>query len=127
MPERKPPLPDPRANMPATNPPTTHAPRPGASPQGPDTMARRLRIHGRVQGVWYRGSATAEASRLGLSGWVRNRGDGTVEAIAIGPLAAVDAFIAWAHHGPSNARVSRVEVFEAEIEPLTGFEQRPTV
>ncbi|MFB1031510.1 MAG: acylphosphatase, partial [Thauera sp.] len=88
---------------------------------------RRLRIHGLVQGVWYRGSATAEATRLGLAGWVRNRGDGTVEALAIGATAAVETFVAWAHRGPSNARVSRVEVFEAALEQLTGFEQRPTL
>lgn len=121
MPDARPPMPDRDRS-----PPDEAAPQPAASPPAVDTIARQLRIHGRVQGVWYRGSATAEATRLGLSGWVRNRGDGTVEALAIGPTAAVEAFIAWAHRGPSNARVSRVEVFEAALEPLAGFEQRPT-
>jgi acylphosphatase len=111
----------------SSNTPGGKSPRPDPPSSGQDTIARRLRIHGRVQGVWYRGSATAAATRLGLSGWVRNRNDGTVEALAIGPLAAVEAFIAWAHRGPSNARVSRVEVFEAEIEQLADFDQRPTV
>lgn len=122
-------MPDARSAMPDehSDRPGEKSPVPDASSEEQDPIARRLRIHGRVQGVWYRGSATAEASRLGLSGWVRNRSDGTVEAIAIGPLTAVEAFIAWAHQGPSNARVSRVEVFEAEIEQLAGFEQRPTV
>jgi acylphosphatase len=121
MPDRDRSLPDRDRSLPDET-----SPRPAAPPPAVDTIARQLRIHGKVQGVWYRGSATAEATRLGLSGWVRNRGDGTVEALAIGPTAAVEAFIAWAHRGPSNAQVSRVEVFEAALEPLTGFEQRPT-
>lgn len=122
-------MPDPRSAMPdePSDRPDGRSPAPDASAAEQDTIARRLRIHGRVQGVWYRGSATAEATRLGLFGWVRNRSDGTVEALAIGRPAAVAAFVAWAHQGPSNARVSRVEVFEAEIERLAGFEQRPTV
>ena len=122
MPEGRSTLPEQRSGV-----PDGKSPLPDAPSQGQDQIARRLRIHGRVQGVWYRGSATAEAARLRLAGWVRNRSDGTVEALAIGPLAAVEAFVAWAHRGPSNARVSRVEVFEAELEPLAGFEQRPTV
>ena len=91
------------------------------------TIARLLRIHGRVQGVWYRASAQAEASRLGLVGWVRNRSDGSVEALAIGPHMAVEAFIAWAHQGPPKAQVSRVEAIDTEPEALSGFEQRPTI
>ena len=51
----------------------------------------------------------------------------SIEALAIGATAAVETFVAWAHRGPSNARVSRVEVFEAALEQLTGFEQRPTL
>ena len=121
-------MPDGKSSMPgrASQLPCGNSAVPDATAPAPDIIARRLRIHGLVQGVWYRGSATAEATRLGLSGWVRNRGDGTVEALAIGPTAAVEDFIAWAHRGPSNARVSRVEVFEAALEPLAGFEQRPT-
>ncbi len=100
-------------------------------PEGPDagatpTIARLLRIHGRVQGVRYRASAQAEASRLGLAGWVRNRSDGSVEALAVGRRIQVEAFIAWAHQGPPKAQVSRVEVIETEVEAVSGFEQRPT-
>lgn len=98
------------------------APDAGATP----TIARLLRIHGRVQGVWYRASAQAEASRLGLAGWVRNRSDGNVEALAVGHHIQVEAFIAWAHQGPPKAQVSRVEVIETEVEAVSGFEQRPT-
>jgi acylphosphatase len=101
-------------------------------PESPDagtqrTVARLLRIHGLVQGVWYRASAQAEASRLGLAGWVRNRSDGSVEAVAIGPHIAVEAFITWAHQGPPKARVLRVDVSETELEVCVGFEQRPTI
>lgn len=70
--------------------------------------ARLLRIHGRVQGVSYRASAQREAIRLGLSGWVRNRHDGSVEALVCGSVAAVEAFVRWAQVGPPAARVDRV-------------------
>jgi acylphosphatase len=73
-----------------------------------------LIIHGRVQGVFYRDSMRHEAQRLSVSGWVRNRDDGTVEAIAHGPSAAVDALVRWAHRGPEHARVERVDVSTAE-------------
>ncbi|QDF98607.1 acylphosphatase [Azoarcus sp. DD4] len=73
-------------------------------------IARLLRIHGRVQGVSYRASAQTEAVRLGLSGWVRNRHDGSVEALVSGRVEAVEDFIGWAHIGPPAARVDRVIV-----------------
>ena len=72
------------------------------------------------------------AERLGLRGWVRNRRDGSVEALACGPAGALDQLVAWAHHGPPAARVSRVDVLPAdaaqaaEAQALSGFEQRPT-
>ena len=81
-----------------------------------------LRIEGRVQGVWFRESMRGEAERLGVSGWVRNVVDGSVEAIVQGHEAAVDAIVAWAHRGPPAARVDRVTVGDAEGE-FHGFEK----
>ena len=72
--------------------------------------AVHLVVVGRVQGVAFRARAVAEASRLGLSGWVRNRMDGTVEARAEGPPEAVDAFVAWCQRGPPAATVEEVHV-----------------
>ena len=80
------------------------------------TITRLLRIHGQVQGVYYRQSMIEAASRLGVRGWVRNRLDGTVEAVASGPAEAVQALIAWAHDGPPAARVQRVQVEEMAID-----------
>ncbi|MBE2260013.1 MAG: acylphosphatase [Rhodobacteraceae bacterium] len=73
-----------------------------------EVICRNLRIRGRVQGVGYRWALSAEAQRLGLSGWVRNRRDGSVEALVRGPVEAVDALIVWAHRGPAMARVDSV-------------------
>ena len=72
----------------------------------------RLRIRGRVQGVFYRDSTRREAQRLGLRGWVRNRSDGSVEAVAQGPPEQVAALIDWRHGGPALARVVEVGVTE---------------
>ncbi len=71
---------------------------------------RRLVIRGTVQGVGFRDALQDEARRLALSGWVRNRRDGTVEALACGPEAAVEALIGWCRRGPPLARVTGVSV-----------------
>ncbi len=75
----------------------------------------RLRIHGRVQGVFFRASTRDQARRLQVVGWVRNMVSGDVEALAEGDRAAVERLIQWCHQGPSSARVTRVEV---EWEPF---------
>ena len=85
----------------------------------------RLRIRGRVQGVWYRGSMRAEARRRGLRGWVRNLPDGSVEAVVEGEPAAVRALAEWARTGPAGARVTDVaEQPEPAGGELSDFEVR---
>jgi len=71
--------------------------------------ARQIRVTGRVQGVGYRDALRREALRLGVSGWVRNRRDGSVEALLQGDGARLDALVAWARRGPPLAAVERVE------------------
>ncbi len=90
-------------------------------------IARHLAIHGRVQGVCYRDWAIRVAMTLGLTGWIRNRADGSVEALAIGAPDAVDAFIARCRGGSPSARVDTLTVTKREPEALTGFERRPSV
>jgi len=68
-----------------------------------------LCIRGRVQGVGFRDALSREAERLGITGWVRNRAGGDVEAVAQGSAAALDALLAWARRGPPAARVERVK------------------
>ena len=84
-----------------------------------------LAIRGRVQGVGFRYAMAEEAVRLGLRGWVRNRHDGSVEAIVQGPLEAVEAMQRWAARGPPSARVSAVEAAPAEGS-FDRFEARAT-
>jgi len=99
--------------------------------QDPIRIARQLHIHGRVQGVYYRQSMIEAAERLGLRGWVRNRQDGSVEALALGPADAVQALMDWARRGPPAAQVLRVDVQEADAALLAGlpdgFKRRETV
>lgn len=84
-----------------------------------ETIARHLSIHGRVQGVWYRESMRREAETYGISGWVRNRANGTVEAYVEGHPDAVEALVAWCHEGPQLAQVSRVEILPVETDLLS--------
>jgi len=88
-------------------------------------MTKHLRISGLVQGVGFRYSMQCEARRLGLTGWVRNRRDGTVEAVLDGPAAAVDAMLDWSRHGPAAARVQDVSITDTAGH-FPEFELRPT-
>ena len=83
-------------------------------PPFPSCKTLRLLIHGRVQGVYFRDSMRREAQHLSISGWVRNRGDGTVEAMVRGEQAALDEVTRWAHRGPPMARVDQVDVEPGE-------------
>ncbi len=74
----------------------------------------RLIIEGGVQGVWFRDSTRRQAVGLGVSGWVKNRPDGNVEVLAEGPEDRVNKLVAWCHHGPSAARVTRVQETKEE-------------
>jgi len=88
-------------------------------------LAKHLIIHGRVQGVGFRESMRWEAERLGVTGWVRNRRDGTVEAVVAGSAAAVMEIVQWAHRGTPAAEVTRVVVAETDG-TFAAFEWRPT-
>jgi acylphosphatase len=87
----------------------------------------RVLIKGRVQGVWYRGWTLDQARRLGLAGWVRNRLDGSVEAVFSGPEPKVRAMVEYCRKAPPAARVSEIteQVEAAPVGP--GFRQAPTV
>ncbi len=92
-----------------------------------ETVKRvRVVISGRVQGVWYRGWTVDEARARGLSGWVRNCRDGTVEAVFQGAPEAVDAMVAACRTGPPAARVDHVERFAHDDAVAPGFHSRPT-
>jgi acylphosphatase len=87
----------------------------------------RVIIEGRVQGVWFRGWTVDEASKRSLSGWVRNRRDGTVEAVFAGDDAVVDDMVTTCWQGPPAAHVQNVTT-QDEPEPVaSGFVQAATV
>jgi len=88
------------------------------------TVRRRVEVRGHVQGVFYRDSCRREAAARGVAGWVRNRADGAVEAVFEGAPGAVNALVAWAHHGPPHAQVEDVTVHDEAPEGLTRFEIR---
>ena len=93
----------------------------------PSERSVQLRITGRVQGVGYRAWALQIASRLGLRGWVRNRADGSVEALVIGGEAAVDRMVEACREGPFGARVADITVSDAEDDGSAGFTPKPTL
>jgi acylphosphatase len=92
-------------------------------------VTRQIRVRGRVQGVGFRYALRREAERSGVCGWVRNRSDGSVEALLQGEAQAVTRLVAWARRGPPAARVD--ELNESDAEPACarlyqGFEERAT-
>jgi acylphosphatase len=85
-------------------------------------MRRRVLVHGSVQGVFFRDSVRRLAQQRGVSGWVRNNRDGTVEAVFEGEPDAVDALVDFCRRGPRGAAVEHVDVHDEEPEGLTGFD-----
>jgi acylphosphatase len=90
------------------------------------TVTVRVVISGRVQGVWFRAWTERAAKAHGLDGWVRNRRDGTVEAVLSGEAAAVEAMIAQLWDGPDLAAVSAVDRYEHDEPVAPGFAVKPT-
>ena len=90
-------------------------------------VARRYVVTGRVQGVGFRAFVHRAARVEGLHGWVRNRRDGSVEALVAGPAAAVERFVDWAWIGPAAARVERVSATPAPAPQGARFERLPTL
>ncbi len=87
-------------------------------------VAARVVVSGDVQGVFFRDSCHRRALESGVTGWVRNASDGTVEALFEGEEDSVEAMIRWCRSGPSEAQVTDVEVFDEEESGLDGFEVR---
>lgn len=84
-------------------------------------MRRRAIVHGQVQGVFFRDSVRRLAERHGVSGWVRNNWDGSVEAVLEGDREDVERVVEFMREGPRGARVDRVEVADEQPEGLSGF------
>lgn len=89
-----------------------------------ETVARNVVVRGRVQGVFFRDSTRREAGRLGVTGWVRNCPDGSVQAHFEGPAEAVAALVGWCRAGPRHATVDEVRASEAEPQGCARFEIR---
>lgn len=87
----------------------------------------RVRIEGQVQGVGYRDFVIAMAIRMGVQGWIRNRSDGTVEALVSGKNNDVERLIGQMTIGPKGARVTSYELHRAEPANQPGFNKRPTL
>ncbi|HEY0105883.1 MAG TPA: acylphosphatase [Rhizomicrobium sp.] len=87
----------------------------------------RLRIEGFVQAVGYRNFVIAEATRLGVDGWIRNRGDGTVEVLVSGLNGAVETLVGLCMKGPPGSTVRNVELHKAEPATEKGFRRRPSL
>jgi acylphosphatase len=86
------------------------------------TVRKRVRAHGRVQGVFFRDSVRRAAQAAGVAGWATNRSDGTVEAVFEGQESAVERLVELCRAGPGHAEVSRLDVADEEPEGLRGFD-----
>ena len=84
-------------------------------------ISRRVVVHGHVQGVFFRDTCRREARKAGVTGWVRNRPDGTVEALFEGSEEDVELMLDWVRHGPPYADVERVEIHHEEPTGQSGF------
>ncbi len=91
---------------------------------GQEALRRRVVVSGQVQGVFFRDTCRREAVRRGVTGWVRNCPDGTVEAVFEGAEDAVSAMVAWARTGPAHSVVDDVQAFDETPEGVTGFAVR---
>jgi acylphosphatase len=89
-----------------------------------ETARRRVTVHGDVQGVFFRETTRRRATEAGVSGWVENRPNGTVEAVFEGPAEAVDELVDFCRQGPTAASVDRVDAREESPEGLSGFHVR---
>jgi acylphosphatase len=87
-------------------------------------IRRRAIVHGHVQGVFFRDTTRRQATAHGVTGWVMNRPDGTVEAVFEGEPEAVEAMLAFCQEGPRGAQVDRIEISEEDPEGLSGFAVR---
>ncbi|MEP6665285.1 MAG: acylphosphatase [Nocardioidaceae bacterium] len=87
-------------------------------------IRRRVLVHGRVQGVFFRDGCRERAQSTGVHGWVANRPDGSLEAVFEGLTTDVDALVAWCREGPPEADVSGVEVVDETAQGLERFEVR---
>jgi acylphosphatase len=89
-----------------------------------DSVRRHVTVHGDVQGVFFRETARRKATEAGISGWIANRSDGTVEAVFEGPPEAVEELVGFCRDGPTAATVERADVTKEKPEGLTGFNVR---
>jgi acylphosphatase len=89
-----------------------------------DDVRRHVTIHGDVQGVFFRETTRRKATEAGVSGWISNRSNGTVEAVFEGPAEAVDELVDFSREGPTAATVERIDVREESPEGMSGFEVR---
>lgn len=90
-------------------------------------IARAIRIEGKVQGVWFRDWTVQAAQTIGVSGWVRNRADGSVEVYAVGDAALVERLTDRLRQGSPASRVDRIDIQEAALQPVDGFTRRGTL